>query len=139
VFANRIYYSRWAADNAGAGVLITPEGSHGTYVGNFFFAKQEHTLAKEYDGYLDTATIIGDNSRGGDVHGGLECRIPSGGGGKNPQPTFNIAGSGFRVAPRSQPPAADEGAVGDIVWVDDANAALYVKTSQGWKRARLEA
>jgi hypothetical protein len=138
-FANRIYYSRWAEDNAGAGVLIGPEGTHGTYVGNYFFANQEHTLAKTYDGNLDSATILGENSRGGVVHGGLECQIPSGGGGQHPNPTFNIAGTSFHLSPLSSPPAAGEGEVGDISWVDGGDkAGLYIKTSAGWKRAKLE-
>ncbi len=145
VFGCRTYYSRWAADNAGAGVLITPEGTHGTFVGNYFFADKEHTLAKAYDGYLDTATIIGDNSRGDVVHGGLETRIPSGGGGKHPQATLNIAGSdgqgsSLRLAPLAAPPAADQGKVGELAWVDGGDATgLYIKTSAGWMRARLEA
>ena len=138
VFGCRIYYSRWAADNAGAGVLIAPEGTHGTYVGNYFFADREHTLAKAYDGYLETACILGDGFRGGRVHGGLECRIPSGFGGADPLPLFTIGGSSFRLAPRLAPPAAEEGQVGEIAWVDGDEAALYIKTSQGWKRARLE-
>jgi hypothetical protein len=144
VFGCRTYYSRWAADNAGAGVFITPEGTHGTFVGNYFFADKEHTLAKAYDGYLDTATIIGDNSRGDVVHGGLETRIPSGGGGKHPQATLNIAGSdgqgsSLRLAPLADPPSADQGQVGELAWVDGGDATgLYIKTSKGWMRARLE-
>ena len=139
VFMSRIYYSRWAEDNAGAGVLIEPGGTHGTYVGNYFFANREHTLAKAYDGYLDTACILGETYRGGVVHGGRETRIPSGDGGEHPLAPLNVAGSSLRLAPRAQAPAADEGAVGDIAWVEQDDAAvLYLKTSRGWKQTQLE-
>ena len=139
IFGCRTYYSRWAADNAGAGVLIGPEGTHGTYIGNGFYADPGHTLAKAYDGNLEGACILGDAGRGGTVHGGMECRIPSGGGGAHPQPPFSIAGNSLRLTPQAQPPAADQGQVGDMVWVDGGEtAALYLKTSGGWKRARLE-
>ncbi len=139
VFGCRIYYSRWAADNAGAGVLIGPNGTHGTYVGNTFFADKGHTLGKAYDGDLDSACILGDTFRGEVVRGGMECRIPSGGGGANPLPPLTIAGTSLRLAPQAQPPSPDQGQVGEVMWVDgSAGAALYIKTSQGWKRARLE-
>ena len=139
VFGCRIYYSRWAADNAGAGVLIGPNGTHGTYVGNYYFADKEHTLAKAYDGNLDAATILGDNARGTVVHGGLECRIPSGGGGADPMPPLTVTGSSFRLSPQAHPPAPEQGQVGEVMWVDEGDtAALYVKTSRGWKKAKLE-
>jgi hypothetical protein len=139
IFGNRVYYSRWAEDNAGVGVLIGPEGIQGTYVGNHFFANQEHTLAKAYDGNLEGATILGETYREGAVHGGRETRIPSDSAERS-LPPLQIAGDSLRLMPRDTAPKADQGKVGEIVWVDgDGESALYVKTSTGWKRARLEA
>ena len=139
VFGSRVFYSRWAQDNAGAGVLVEPSGSHGTYIGNYFFAAQEHTLAKAYDGDLEGACILGETYRGGVVHGGKETRVPSGGGGAHPLPPFTIAGNRLHMSPQLASPVPDQGEVGDVVWVDDDTApALYVKTSKGWCRATLD-
>jgi hypothetical protein len=139
IFGCRTYYSRWAADDAGAGVLIGPDGSHGTYIGNYFFANEGHTLAKAYQGNMEGATILGETYRGGVVHGGKATRIPSGGGGDHPLPPLQVAGDTMKLVPRALPPAAGEGEVGEIAWVDDdEGAALYIKTSTGWKRTRLE-
>ena len=140
VFGCRIYYSRWADDNAGVGILIGPDGTHGTYVGNYFFANENHTLAKAYDGNLEGATILGETYRGGVVRGGYENRIPSGDGGAHPLPPFRIAGNCLRLSPRAVAPAAEEGEVGEIAWVDaNDESAIYIKTSRGWKHIRLEA
>ena len=57
----RIYYSRWAPNNAGAGVLVGPEGINGVYLANTFLWDKDHVLAKKYDGHLDSAQILGDN------------------------------------------------------------------------------
>ena len=67
--ANRVYYSRWAKDNAGAGIWIGPEASPGTYVGNHFTAKAEHGLAKAFDSNLEGACIVGSTYFGA-VYGG---------------------------------------------------------------------
>ena len=137
--ACRTYYSRWAADNAGAGVLVGPNGGQGTYLGNGYFAAPGHKLAKAFDGNLAGATILGESYRDNVVLGGRECRIPSGDD-NGRQPPLNVAGpAGLRLTPRATPPEAAEGEPGEIVWVDGGAATgLYIKTSEGWKRARLE-
>ena len=70
IFASRTFYSRFQADRAGVGVFITPEGFRGTYMGNFYFATAERTLAKAYDGHLADATILGVVYPQGVVHVG---------------------------------------------------------------------
>ncbi len=136
-FGCRTYYSRWAEDNAGAGVLIGPDAQNCTFFGNNYFAKEGHALGKAFDGCLDTACIVGECYRSEVVKNGMECRIPSG---NRPEiPMLNIAGQGFRCAPRTQAPDADEGDLGDVCWVDnESECGLYIRTSSGWKRARLE-
>jgi hypothetical protein len=136
--ACRTYYSRWAADNAGAGVLVGPGGGHGTYLGNGYFAHPEHKLAKAFDGNLEGATILGESYRDNVVMGGRECRIPAGDG-AGAQPPLTVSGPGLRLTPRATPPEPADGTLGELAWVDGGAAAgLYIKTSAGWKRARLE-
>jgi hypothetical protein len=138
IFASRTFYSRFQADRAGAGVFITPEGFRGCYMGNFYYAVAERTLAKAYDGHLADATILGDVYPQGVVHGGKECRIPSQNGDLNQYPPVHVAGPSLRLDPRPTPPAPDEGRVGDIAWVDQpGREAIWIKTSAGWRRAEL--
>ncbi|MDR3678142.1 MAG: hypothetical protein P4N24_21855 [Acidobacteriota bacterium] len=130
----RVYYSRWAKDNSGAGFLITPEGKHGSYLGNVLFGNNEHRLAEAFSGELDGACILGTSSWG--VVGGLENRIPSGS--SVDYPPLNIVGSGVRLTPQATPPLSDQGVVGELRWVDDGTAsALWVKTARGWKKSEL--
>ena len=130
----RVYYSRWAKDNSGAGFLITPEGKHGTYIGNVLFADKEHRLANAFTGDMEGACVLGTSSWG--VVGGLENRIPSGS--SVDHPPLNIAGSGVRLTPQAAPPLPEQGVLGELRWVDDGTAsALWVKTSRGWKKSEL--
>ena len=129
----RVYYSRWAPDNTGAGFLITAKGRNGAYIGNALFADKDHRLAKAFDGDLEGACILGTSTR--NVVGGLENRIPSGSAG---QPSLNIVGDGLRLARQTMPPDAAAGEIGEIRWVENgASAALWLKTSTGWKKAQL--
>jgi len=140
IFASRTFYSRFQADRAGTGVFITPEGFRGTYMGNFYFATAERTLAKAYDGHLEDATILGDVYPSGVVHGGKECRIPSQNGDLNQYPPVHVVGQSLRLDARAAAPAAGEGALGDIAWVDEpGQEAVFVRTSRGWMQARLHA
>jgi hypothetical protein len=130
----RVYYSRWAKDNAGAGILITPKGKNGSYLGNVLFADKDHRLGKAFDGDLTGACILGTSGWG--VVGGLENRIPSGS--SNDQPPLNLAGSGFRLTQQTIPPTPEQGEVGEVRWVDDGkDSALWVKTPNGWKKSKL--
>jgi hypothetical protein len=61
VTACRIYYSRWAKHNAGAGIVIGPQGEYGTFLANNFFGDKNHRLAGKYAGHLATACILGDS------------------------------------------------------------------------------
>ena len=131
----RVFYSRWAKDNSGAGFLITPEGKDGNYIGNALFADPEHRLAKVFDGSLDGACILATNTEGGAVVGGFGNRIPSG---DSSAPVLNISGTGFRLTQQVSPPLSDHGELGEIRWVDDGkDSALWVKTSGGWKKSAL--
>jgi hypothetical protein len=134
VIGCRVYYSQWAADNSGAGFLITPEGRNGTYIGNVFFAKSDHRLAKAYDGNLGGACILGSSSW--NVVGGFENQIPSGR--SSDQPPLNLAGTGIRLTRQLTDPTNDQGDPGEVRWVDDGKAsALWIKTTRGWKKSEL--
>jgi hypothetical protein len=138
IFASRTFYSRFQTDRAGVGVLITPEGFRGTYMGNFYYAVAECTLDKAYDGHLEDATILGDVYPCGVVHGGKECRIPSQNGELNQYPQVHVVGPSLRLDAKSAPPTPTEGQIGDLAWLDEpGNEAVFVKTSRGWLRARL--
>jgi hypothetical protein len=139
---NRVYHSRWAKDISGAGFLITPEGKHGNYIGNFLFADEGHKLAKAFDGDLEGAIILGSSSLR--VMGGLENRIPSGESndlelnGAYQHPALNLAGTGFRLTKQTASPLPEQGDLGEVRWVDDGKtSALWVKTTIGWKKAPL--
>ncbi len=142
----RVFYSRWAKDNSGAGFLITPEGKHGNYIGNNLFGEKEHRLAKAFDGDLEGAVILGTSTWG--VVGGLENRISSGEtpnlepgalNGSFLQPTLNLAGIGFRMTQQKLEPLPEQGELGEVRWVDDGKAsALWVKTTNGWMKAKLQ-
>lgn len=130
----RVYFSRWAPDNTGAGFLMTDKGRHGTYIGNVVFADKDHRLAKAYDGDLEGACILGASAS--NAVGGLENRIPSGG--SAGRPALHLAGGGIRLERQTAAPQPAEGELGEVRWVDDgAASALWVKTSTGWKKSQL--
>jgi hypothetical protein len=130
----RVYYSRWAQDNSGAGFLIGPEGKYGNYLGNALFAEEEHRLGKAFDGELEGACILGTSTWG--VVDGLENQIPSG---DSTNPPLNVAGTGLRLTQQTKPPLPKQGELGEVRWVDDGEAsALWVKTARGWKQSKLE-
>jgi hypothetical protein len=141
----RVFYSRWAKDNSGAGFLITPEGHSGNYIGNNLFSNKGHRLAKTFDGDLSGSTIIGNTSSG--TVGGMENRIPSGEtpnvesdalSGSFTQPPLNLAGTGFSLTQQTKPPLPEQGNLGEVRWVDDGKvSALWVKTTTGWKKSKL--
>lgn len=151
----RVFYSRWAKDNAGAGFMITPEGKNGTYIGNDMFCVKGHKLGKAFDGDLSGSCILGTSTFGiimkspfpedpsVGVMGGLENRIPSG---ESSSPDLNtiqhpplyLAGTGFRMTQQLKPPLPNQGELGEIRWVDDGKvSALWVKTPRGWKKSKL--
>jgi hypothetical protein len=139
---NRVYHSRWAEDVTGAGFFITPEGKHGTYIGNVLFADEGHRLARAFDGDLEGATILGSSSWR--VMGGLENRISSGELSEDPnlgsiqRPPLHLGGSGFRLTQQTTAPLPEHGDLGEVRWVDDGKtSALWVKTTVGWKKSKL--
>jgi hypothetical protein len=130
----RVYYSRWAKDNSGAGFLITPEGKYGSYLSNVLFADKEHRRANAFAGDLEGACILGTSAWG--VMGGLENCIPSGT--SIDHPPLNLTGSGVRLTPQAMPPLPEQGVLGELRWVDDGTASgLWVKTTRGWKKSEL--
>jgi hypothetical protein len=139
---NRVYYSRYAADNSGVGFKIMPKGQHGNYIGNVVFAKEGHKLAKAFDGDLAGATILGTSSW--EVTGGLENRIPSGElesdviNGGFQYPPLHMSGTGFRLTRQTIAPLPEQGELGEVRWIDDGkDSALWVKTTKGWKKSKL--
>jgi hypothetical protein len=147
----RVYYSRWAKDNSGAGFLITPEGIQGNYIGNVLFADGGHRLARAFDGDLSGSCILGTSCWGDGVLGGFENRIPSGElllesnntftsgqPGTFENPKLNLAGKGFRLDQQIEAPLPEHGEIGEVRWVDDNNdSALWIKTTRGWKKSVL--
>ena len=130
----RVFYSRWAKDNGGSGFLITPEGKDGNYIGTAIFADDQHRLAKEFDGDLEGSCILATTTLGG-VDRGIENRIPSG---DSAAPPLHLAGAGFRLTRQEQQPQSQDGTLGEIRWVDNGqSSALWVKTSNGWKKSEL--
>jgi hypothetical protein len=139
---NRVFYSRWAQDNAGVGFKILPEGKHGNYIGNVLFANEGHRLAKAFEGDLEGSTIIGTSTWR--TLDGLENRLPSGEvasddiNGGYQYPPLHLSGTGFRLTQQTSVPLPADGLIGEVRWIDDGkNSALWVKTSQGWKRSQL--
>ncbi|MCL6102872.1 MAG: hypothetical protein M1292_10335 [Bacteroidetes bacterium] len=146
----RVFFSRWAKDNSGAGFLITPEGKQGNHIeGNVLFADPKHRLAKAFDGELGGSIILGNSCWGSNVLGGMENRIPSGELLESSKfgtqqtssfeyPRLNLAGTGFRMTQQTKPPLPEEGELGEVRWVDDGNtSALWVMTTSGWKQSKL--
>jgi hypothetical protein len=142
-FQNRVYYSRWAADDSGTGFLITPQGEHGTYVGNVLFAAEGHRLAKAFEGNLEGSTIIGTSTWR--TLDGLQNRIASGecipddekkDGYHSP---LAFGGKGLRLTPQTRAPSPEEGVPGEIRLFDDGKRSpvLYIKTPVGWKKSTL--
>jgi hypothetical protein len=139
---NRVFYSRWAQDNAGVGFKILPEGKHGNYIGNVLFANEGHRLAKAFDGDLEGSTIIGTSTWR--TLDGLENRLPSGEAasddinGGYQYPPLHLSGTGFRLTQQTSAPLPADGLIGEVRWIDDGkSSALWVKTSQGWKKSKL--
>lgn len=142
----RLFYSRWAKDNAGVGFMITPEGNDGNYFGNALYGRSDHRLAKAFDGNLRGATILGTSAWW--VVEGLENRIPSGESSSDDKrgrsegtfeyPPLTLAGTGFCLTQQTQAPLPSEGSLGEIRWVDDNNiSALWLKTTNGWKKSQF--
>jgi hypothetical protein len=129
----RVFYSRWAKDNGGAGFLITPGGKNGNYLGTSLFAAEQHRLAKAFDGNLEGACILGTTYSG--VTGGMENQIPSG---DPSSPALHLSGTGFRLTPQTIAPTVADGELGEIRWIENGDSsALWVKTSKGWKKSEL--
>lgn len=75
ITACRVYCNQWATDNKTVGIYISDGGTHGTYMANHFTAREEHRIARAFDGNLDSACILG-NSYAPTVSGGRSSRTP---------------------------------------------------------------
>lgn len=129
----RVFYSRWAKGDSGAGFLITPKGTNRNYIGTSLFATDQHRLAKAFDGNLEGACILGTTYCG--VTGEMENQIPSG---DPSSPVLHLSGTGLRLTQQTATPAGSEGELGEVRWVEERDtSALWVKTSKGWKKSAL--
>lgn len=82
---SRVYGNPWVTPDRVVGIQIEPGGTHGTYIGNHFTAREGHRLRAAFAGTFEAATIFG-NSFNPQVRDGIVAQIPSGGGGLSPMP-----------------------------------------------------
>ena len=87
----RIYCNNFAVEGKVTGIYLAPGGTHGSYLGNHFFATDGHRMGHAFAGNFDAACIFG-NSFDRNILDGLVCRIPSGGGGDSRMPEVRISG-----------------------------------------------
>ncbi len=68
-------------------------------------------------------------------------QFASGNGGAAWQPVVGFSGQGVRLdAPCPTAPQPDEGDLGEVRWMNSSEGtSLFLKTSTGWKRCRMEA
>jgi hypothetical protein len=65
----------------------------------------------------------------------MENQIPSG---DPSSPVLHLSGTGLRLTQQTAAPAAQDGELGEVRWVEDGDgSALFVKTSKGWKKSAL--
>lgn len=76
----RVYSNAFTFDNTVVGFMLTPTGTHGSYMGNLFTASADRRIKAAYAGNLEAATILG-NAYDPNVAGGRENRIASDTGG----------------------------------------------------------
>ncbi|MHB9133880.1 MAG: hypothetical protein ACYDBB_22670 [Armatimonadota bacterium] len=57
----RIYCNNWAVEDRVIGIHLAPTGTHGTYVGNHFTAREGHNMKLAFDGTLEGASFFGNS------------------------------------------------------------------------------
>lgn len=87
----RVYSNSYTHDNTVVGFLLTPSGTHGSYLNNLFTAGKERRIKAAFAGSLEAATILG-NGYDPNILGGRENRIPSDTGGISHVPAFQVVG-----------------------------------------------
>ncbi len=139
-FSNcRIYNNQWVTPDRVIGFWIEAGGTHGSYIGNHFTARDGHEMKAAFAGNILGGTFLG-NTYARTVLDGKLNRIQS----HVPGDAINqpLVVTGDRVAleqPLAAVPDDAAGEIGQLAWVEsDAGSYLVVKTAGGWKRARLE-
>lgn len=85
----RVYSNSYTFDNTVIGFMLTPSGTHGSYLNNLFTAGAERRIKAAFAGTLEAATILG-NGYDPNVIAGRENRIPSDTGGISYVPALTI-------------------------------------------------
>lgn len=85
----RVFSNNYTFDNTVVGFMLTPSGTHGSYLNNLFTAGADRRIKAAYAGNLEAATILG-NGYDPNIIGGRENRVPSNTGGISHIPAFEI-------------------------------------------------
>jgi len=85
----RIYGNNFTFDNTVVGFMLTPSGTHGSYLNNLFTAGAERRIKAAFAGNLEAATILG-NGYDPNILAGRENRIPSDTGGISHVPPLQL-------------------------------------------------
>lgn len=89
-FSNcRVYCNNYTHDNTVIGFMLTPSGTHGSYLNNLFTAGKERRIKAAFAGTLEAATILG-NGYDPNILTGRENRIPSDTGGISHIPPLQV-------------------------------------------------
>lgn len=135
----RVYGNNWVTPDRATGFFITDTGSHGTFLGNHLTAREGHELRAGIAGNLTGITALG-NTYAQTVRTGRLNTLPS----RCPDDSVNeplrIDGDRIGLArPLPAEPAAEEGAVGDLGWVEEGDSVrLLLKTAAGWRQVALQ-
>ena len=88
----RVYSNSYTFDNTVVGFMLTPTGTHGSYLNNLFTAGRDRRIKAAFAGTLEAATMLG-NGYDPNVIGGRENRIPSDTGGISHVPPLHVGGT----------------------------------------------
>jgi hypothetical protein len=61
IASSRVYLNDWALDNDVIGVLLEESGTHGSYFGNHFTAREGHRMKAAFEGNFDGAHFWGNS------------------------------------------------------------------------------
>jgi len=132
-------HGRFSDAEGRAGFEIGPRGTHGAYLGNFHFGREDAPIEHAFKGSMEGATVLG-NIYSPHVRQGLENRVPSNSGGLSWLPPLTVDGTQMSIGEASsRGPSDDEGRPGELRWCEqDGQAMLLLRTAMGWKRCRLD-